>query len=387
MTIDISSQDKISRRWIKRLHLSCFRSYENLSLDLDARPVILTGINGAGKTNILEAVSFLSIGKGLRKAKLDSVKNLAFPHRPWGVSSLLSMETDQGYDDIHIGTGVTDIHPEEKRVLKINQTFQPLSTLADWITVLWQTPQMDFLFSESPSKRRKFFDKLVAAFVPAYAQHLYRYEHAVKERALLLKENSAQEKWLSLLEEKISQESLAIVSLRQLYQEQLAPFCQYRTSAFPRVSVSLEGTLERWAASMPSLSVEERLQQYLRGKRKEDALKGWPEIGPHHTYIQLHHIQQNKPIEICSTGEQKALILALVLANCHLQAVLKQRTPLILLDEVVSHLDSKRRVALFEEILSLNVQAWLAGTDMSVFEYFEEKAQYFEVKEGRVFRK
>ncbi|MEI8320434.1 MAG: DNA replication/repair protein RecF [Alphaproteobacteria bacterium] len=374
----------VQSRWIQQLNLFNFRNYDTLQLNLEKSSAVLIGPNGAGKTNILEALSFLSSGKGFRKAKLGALTNLAFPEREWSVGVVLGL--DQG-DSIHIGTGLRADKEEEQRAIKINQTFQPQSSLAEWVTVLWQIPQMDFLFSESLSKRRRFFDKLVAAFVPEYTQHLYRYDHALRERSRLLRERMSDPQWLKILEQTISQEAMAVVSLRQSYLENLSPFCSEHFSLFPRVLVSLAGELEQWSETMPSLEVEERFQEYLKNNRAQDAITGGSSMGVHHTYVRMHHVDQNKPIEICSTGEQKALILSLVLANCRLQTNLCMRTPLLLLDEIVSHLDEKRRLSLFEEIQSLGVQAWLTGTDGDVFEPFKKHAQFFEVSDGNVLPK
>ncbi len=371
----------IKTRFIKQLHLANFRNYENLSLNLESSSVVLTGANGMGKTNILEALSLLSAGKGLRKAKLGTLRNMRFPDRDWAVGVSLALDYE---DTVYIGTGIQG--DDEQRLIKVNQALQPQSTLAEWVTVLWQTPQMDFLFTESLSKRRRFFDKLVASFVPDYTSHLYRYEHALRERSRLLHDHIIDDQWLKILEQTISQEALAILSLRQSYLENLEPFCRH-LAAFPRVKVILEGTLEEWASHLPALQVEEKFQEHLRLQRPKDAITGGSSLGVHHTYVRLYHVDQDKSIEICSTGEQKALILSLMLANCRLQTHLGERTPILLLDEIVAHLDEERRLSLFEEIRLLGVQAWLTGTDESTFKPFKNYAQYFEIFDGNALPK
>lgn len=373
----------ISSRWVSQLDLHYFRNYSHLSLTLDARPVVLTGPNGAGKTNILESLSYLSSGKGLRKAKLSELRNKS-TEQDWVVHMCLGLEDDR--EDAQVGVGVERQLEEDQRVIKVNQAFVGLATLKDWLSVLWQTPQMDFLFCETPSVRRKFFDKLVSEHIPEYAKHLYRYTQALRERSRLLKGQSLHGKWLDILEETLAQESMAIYSFRQAYMESLKPFC-HNLALFPQVELSMEGQFESFAQNQAALIVEDKMTGYLKESRKQDAVTGGASIGAHHTHVRLFHVDQQKFIEICSTGEQKALLLSLVMANCRLRAYTSGRSPLLLLDEVVAHLDQRRREALFEEIKLLKVQAWMTGTDAATFDLLGQEVQHFKVFDGNVLLK
>ena len=368
--------------WVGTLSLENFRCYENLSIEVDARPVVLTGENGAGKTNILEALSFLSSGRGLRSSKLSQVSNLKNIEKGWTVFS--KVHTKEGVQNI--GTGLTK-ESGERRLIKVNQTPMSQSELSKLLTIFWVTPQIDQLLNESMSSRRRFFDKLVSSFFPEHSQHLYRYEYAFRERSRLLKEGGIDPSWLSILEQKMAQESMALNSLRQLFLSEINPLAQAAVSGFPKTKIELEGGVESLCSDMPALTVEEKIQDILKENRGEDARFGGSQIGAHQTQVQFIHLDQKIVSEFCSTGEQKALLLSLVLANCRLHKERKEKTPLLLLDEVVAHLDKRRRQSLCEEILSLGTQCWMTGTEESSFLPFGGNVQHFCVRDRTVIRK
>lgn len=371
--------------WIKNLMLQNFRGYDSFCLETDHRSVVLTGQNGAGKTNVLEALSLLMPGKGLRRAKPQDFVRRGSGSQNWSVSVTMNVH----HEDVHVGTGVQSLteSADERRIVKINHAVSPQVGLSEWVSVFWQTPQMDRLFDEGMSVQRKFLDRLVITFFPEHAQHLYRYEHALRERSRLLKEGTSEIKWVEILEATLAQEAFAILSLRQVFLKELNPLCKVGITKFPSVELSLKGELENWAETMSSLDAEEKFQRSLQESRSYDAQFGGAKVGPHQTQVKVWHEAVGQFAELCSTGEQKALLLGILLANCRLHMGHHQRRPLLLLDEVVAHLDNVRRESLFEEIENLGIQAWFTGTDESVFLALGEKAQFFNIHRAKLMPK
>ncbi len=365
--------------WIKSLTLTNFRNYDHLRLDITPAPVILIGPNGAGKTNILEAISFLSPGKGLRRAPLKDIINLNAPHKGWYINATLMI----GEDDASLATGVNPDH-EDKRIVKINGTFTPQNELGVWASVIWQTPQMDSLFLDSPSTRRKFLDRLIAAVNPSYSTHLYRYEHSLRERSRLLKDHVMDKTWLGVLEEKMAQESVAITTIRQDFLHQLNEYASKHNTSFPEPYVMLEGTIESLLEEISALEVEDRIQQTLMENRSQDTLKGGASVGAHHSDLVVLMRENGRPAALCSTGQQKALLLSILMANCRLQTAVRGAPPVVVLDEVVAHLDQQRRHELMEELFALKAHVWLTGTEDRAFWDLENRAQFLYIQNNTV---
>ena len=368
--------------WVESLHLQNFRNYKSLALRTSCDPVVLTGSNGAGKTNILEAISFLSPGRGLRKDKLGNVTSLG-TEEGWIVSVGLQSNGEKHV----VGTGLEKLptgQVSEKRTIRVNQQSVPQTDLSQWVHVIWQTPQMDRLFIDGMTERRKFLDKLIAGLDPAHTGRLYRYDYALRERSRLLRENIRDQAWLKTLEETMVGESVAICASRQDFLEKLNTFCQQRVSHFPRAKLAIRGEIENWLQEYPALEVEALLLQKLHDQRGHGALHGGASHGAHHSQIEIWHTEIGHPADICSTGEQKALLLSIMLADCRLQFAMQKRAPLLLLDEVLAHLDEQRRESLFVEIRDLKVQAWMTGTDGRIFEPIKKSAQFFTIAEGKV---
>lgn len=369
--------------WVQSLQLHYFRNYTSLTLKTSKDPVVLTGPNGAGKTNILEALSFLSPGRGLRKDKLANVGTFG-AYEGWVVTTVLH---SQGAEKTIIGTGLERLATgqlSEKRTIRIDQQPIPQSELLERVHVIWQTPQMDRLFIDGMSERRKFLDKLIAGLDPSHNTRLYRYEYALRERSKLLRENIRDQAWLKALEEKMASESVAICASRQDFVTELNTFCQQRVSHFPRAKLTVEGQIETWLQQHPAVEVEALLLQKFYDQRSHDAFHGGATHGAHHSHLEIWHAEMGHLAEICSTGEQKALLLSIMLADCRLQFAMQKRAPLLLLDEVLAHLDAQRRESLFAEINGLQVQAWMTGTDRHIFEPIQQSAQFFTVAEGKV---
>tara|TARA_A100000171_G_C2131051_1_gene146741 strand:+ start:1508 stop:2680 length:1173 start_codon:yes stop_codon:yes gene_type:complete len=373
-----------ARTGLIKLTLSSFRSYKSLSLSCDARPVILTGANGAGKTNILEALSFLGPGRGLRSAKLSLVTYAGEPplkESPfeWSISS--HFQTPEGVTSV--GTGLEISEGRERRVVKIDDDRGlPQTALSQVTSILWLTPQMDRLFVEGTSARRKFMDRLVYLFDRSHAARVARYDYTMRERLKLLKQGRHEDAWLSSLEAKMAESSIAIAAARRTLVERLMQAKVWALGVFPRPRLEIEGVPEDLLETLPALSAEERLQSLYKANRLKDYESGRTQEGSHKTDLRVWFTEKNMPAELCSTGEQKALLISIIMAAARLQAAQEGLVPLVLFDEVVAHLDEQRRQALFDEILHLRMQAWMTGTDRDLFLPLNDQVQHFEVEKS-----
>ena len=378
--------------FVARLQLTDFRSYAGAAIETDSRPVVLSGPNGVGKTNLLEALSFLAPGRGLRRARLAEVdRREAAGTRPWALAVRLGSADGDPGGDCDIGTGRDSEDPaRERRTLRIDGVPQRGQTgLAERIALLWLTPQMDGLFLDSRSARRRFLDRLVLAFDTGHGTRLNAYEQATAERLRLLRGGIAKgetESWLSSLEQQIAEQAVAIAAARLDLVARLGQVLETAEGPFPRPALALAGEVESWLEQMPALAAEERLRLRLAENRGLDAEAGRALIGPHRSDLAARFAASGMPAGDCSTGEQKALIIAILLGQAKLMAEKPGRLPILLLDEIAAHLDENRRRALFEALLDLGVQAWLTGTERSLFAPFAERAQFFAVAGGRIAR-
>jgi DNA replication and repair protein RecF len=370
---------------VTRLTLSQFRCYDGVRLNADRRPVVLTGPNGAGKTNLLEAVSFLAPGRGLRRARLSEVERIgAPPGAGWAVAARI--ETPLGPVDIGTGRDPSVDSAAERRLVRIDgQPVRGQMVLAEHLAMVWLTPQMDRLFIEGSSGRRRFLDRLVFGFDPAHAGRLSRYEHALRERARLLRDGRGDDTWLSALEDVLATTGVAVAASRRTMVNRLQLACEQGIGPFPQADLTVAGTVEAWLADQPALAAEDALRRRLAEQRRfESGAGGEGTVGPHRSDLAVRHRAKDMPAEFCSTGEQKALLIAIVLANARLMAAERGLPPVLLLDEVAAHLDAQRRTALFEEILALGAQAWLTGTDAGIFAELGDRACFFRVEDARV---
>ncbi len=367
--------------WLSRLLLTAFRCYGEAGLTLDRRPLVLTGANGAGKTNLLEAVSLLAPGRGLRRARLGELGRLG-DERAWAVAATL--ETPAGPRQVGTGRDPEARSETERRVVRLDgRSVRSQAALAGLVDAVWLTPQMDGLWREGPGERRRFLDRLVYGFAPAHAGRVTAYETALRERLRLLTEGRADPAWLTALEAEMAGRAVAIAAARRDLVGKLAAATAV-SGAFPQVGLALAGTVERWLDEGSALEIEERLAAAWKAARGEDAGSGTTALGPHRSDLRATHLAKQMPAELCSTGEQKALLVAVVLAHARLVTANSGRAPLLLLDEVAAHLDEDRRAALFAEIVDLGAQAWLTGTDEAIFTRLGEGAQRFAVAEGRI---
>jgi len=381
--------------YVARLVVTDFRCYERAELEADRRPVVLTGPNGAGKTNLLEALSFLAPGRGLRQAKLVEVDRrraggpAATPAaRPWAVA--VRIAGPAGESDIGTGRdGEAEERGRERRLLRIDGApYRSLAALAERLAVLWLTPQMDGLFLDGRSARRRFLDRLVLCFDPGHAGRLNAYDQAGSERMRLLRGEgpAAEPGWLDALEQQIAEQGIAVAAARLHLVERLNATLAAAGGAFPEPALGLAGEVESWLGEMPALAAEERLRGRLAAGRALDGEVGRAHLGPHRSDLLVRFAATGMPAADCSTGEQKALLIAILLGQARLMAAERNRAPLLLLDEVAAHLDDGRRRALFDALLELGVQAWLTGTDRNLFAAFGGQAQVFAVSDARIVR-
>jgi len=357
---------------VTRLHLTNFRSYASVEIAVSGAPVVLSGPNGAGKTNLLDAISLLSPGRGLRGAKLGEHTRRgpsAMSEALWAVAATVT-RAGEAYE---IGTGLVSAQGSERRQVRLNgAAAQSSADLGDVVQMLWLTPAMDRLFIESASGRRKFLDRLVLGFDAAHARAATRYETAMRERARLLKYGPRDPAWLDGLEGEMMEAGTAMVLARRETIARLNRALEERTGAFPSALLSLEDDID-----------SDALRENLARARIRDAEAGRTTVGPHLTDLAVRHTQKRTDARECSTGEQKALLISIVLADAReLSRARNGLCPLLLLDEIAAHLDVMRRAALFDEILELGAQAWLTGTDIEMFAPLRGKAQLFAVADS-----
>lgn len=365
-------QAAVSRLAVTRLRLTNFRSYASGELAVSGAPVVLAGPNGAGKTNVLDAISLLSPGRGLRGSKLaeHTRKGPAVGDTLWAVAATVA-RGDTEYD---IGTGM--VGGSAGRQVRLNGApAQSSADLGDVVQLIWLTPAMDRLFIESAGGRRRFLDRLVLGFDAGHARAATRYETAMRERARLLKYGPRDPAWLDALENEMAEAGVLITQTRAATVERLSGALQERgeAGAFPAASLALSDELH--------LSSAQALRDMLATSRMRDAEAGRTLVGPHTTDLLVRHTAKRAEARDCSTGEQKALLISIILADAReLSRAREGLAPILLLDEIAAHLDAVRRAALFEEVHALGAQAWMTGTDLSLFD--GAKAEIFEVRDG-----
>jgi DNA replication and repair protein RecF len=370
---------------VDRLTLTDFRCFAHLRLSVAAAPVVLTGPNGAGKTTVLEALSFLAPGRGLRRARLDDVARWRADSGSaplWSVAARIRVPDGM----VELATGRDAAAPQrERRVVKIDgQMARSQTALAGVLGITWLTPDMDRLFIEAAATRRRFLDRLVFGFDPAHAERVSAYERAMRERSRLLRQGSADALWLAALEDTMARHGVATAAGRRDVAEALTAAGSQGLGPFPSAILEIDGTVERWLDDEPALAVENRLRRQLEASRRIDAETGGAAEGPHKSDLLVRHGATGRMAGMCSTGEQKALLIAIVLAGARAQAAAERALPLVLLDEVAAHLDSRHRAALFDLVTAMGVQAWYTGTERSVFQPLTGRAQFLTVENAIV---
>jgi DNA replication and repair protein RecF len=373
---------------IHRLTLTHFRNYRAASLQARGDVVALVGPNGAGKTNCIEAISFLSPGRGLRRATLDDVADNQ-GDGSWAVSA----EIEGALGLATLGTG---IDPPDSGTAATSRRYridrEPVGSavaFGDHLRMVWLTPAMDGLFMGAASERRRFFDRLVLAIDSQHSSRVSALDRSLRSRNRLLEERNFDPHWLDAIERETAELAVAVAAMRGQTVTRLAATLRAcgAASAFPSAAIMLDGWMENALVSEPATAVEDRYRQILRDGRARDAAAGRTLDGPHLTDLQVVYAPKNMPARDASTGEQKALLIGLVLAHANLVAEMTGITPLLLLDEVVAHLDPDRRAALFGELAKLGAQIWMTGADPAAFKDVGTGGEIFEVESGRVTRR
>ncbi len=372
----------MTRAAVTSLTLTDFRSYDRAQLEAGGRSVFLWGQNGAGKTNLVEAISLLSPGRGLRGAAIAELGRRAPGESEglaWSVSALIEGE-------VRLGTGV-EAPGAARRIVRIDGETVPPARLSDQLRLVWLTPAQDRLFLEGSSDRRRFLDRLAFAAEPDHALGAAAYEKAMRERMRLLNDPPADPAWLAALEAQAAAAGAAVALTRaRTLQALQAEIDQRSGRPFPQASLALTGEWEaRALAGQGQAELEPALAEALARSRDRDAAAGRALTGPHRGDLQVVHREKDRPAAECSTGEQKALILNLVLAQAaRLSRVESGPSPILLLDEVAAHLDAVRRAGLFDEIEALGLQAFLTGVDEALFEHLKGRALGIHVDAGRL---
>uniref|UniRef100_A0A2A4Z4E3 DNA replication and repair protein RecF n=1 Tax=OCS116 cluster bacterium TaxID=2030921 RepID=A0A2A4Z4E3_9PROT len=379
--------------YISDLRLENFRNYSNLSLSFSDKPTIFHGSNGAGKTNILEALSYLSTGRGLRRASLgDVVKADAQTASGFTIFSQIQAE----FDEIKIGVGARP-NPGQlgdeaggsrysKEIRIDGETFKNSTVLGDFVRAIWLTPSLDRLFTGPAAERRKFFDRFVTGFDPAHSARTSRFEKAMRERNKLLEKNIMDDVWLAGIEGQMAEQAVAIAAARREVALHLSALLEAGSqSAFPFARIAMQGDLEQLIGERSAIEVEDIYLQHLKDNRPYDQQSGRTKFGPHKSDLLAWHGSKGIEAKKCSTGEQKALLIALLLAHAKLVTQVAGDAVLImLLDEITAHLDAHRRAALFEELGDLDAQLFMTGTDHSLFSAITDTSTVFEISEGGV---
>src|SRR6202142_3787421 len=374
---------------IHRLTLTHFRNYRAASVETRGYVIVLAGQNGPGKTNCIEAISFLAPGRGLRRAMLEDVADNQ-GDGSWAVSA----EVEGALGLATLGTGI-DARPADEesatsRRCRIDR--EPVTSAAafgDHLRMVWLTPAMDGLFMGAASERRRFFDRLVLAIDSEHSSRVSALERSLRSRNRLLEVRNYDDHWCDAIERETAELAVAVAAMRGQTAMRLAAMLRARgqASAFPSAEIALDGWMENALMSAPATAVEDRYREILRAGRARDAIAGRTLDGPHLTDLQVVYAPKNMPARDASTGEQKALLIGLVLAHAGLVAEMTGITPLLLLDEVVAHLDPRRRAALFDELSKLGAQVWMTGADPAAFADIGSAGEIFGVEAGQIARR
>lgn len=370
---------------IVRLILQDFRTYASLDLPVSRPLVALVGENGAGKTNVLEAISLFMPGRGLRRAELGDMARQNGPG-----SFAVSITLDAPYGEHRLGTGL-EHHSDNGKVSRIcridGMAASSPTAFAEFLRVVWLTPDLDALFRGPAGDRRRFLDRLVLAVDAEHGTRVNALERALRSRNRVLEENPDDRLWLDALEREVAELAIAVAAARREAVERLAALIletREEESPFPFATMGLEGEIDTLVATLPAVDAEDRYRAILRESRPRDRAAGRTLVGPQASDLLVRHGPKDIPANTASTGEQKALLIGLVLAHARLVASMSGIAPFVLLDEVAAHLDPRRRAGLFDALESLGGQVWMTGADPSLFAELEGRADILRVLPGQI---
>ena len=378
------SPSQVPHPAIRRLVLADFRTYAALDLRLAAGVIVLNGENGAGKTNLIEAISLLAPGRGLRRAELAEFARSGGPG-----TFAISAEVASKEGLVQLGTG-TEIEPDAALLRRYRLNREPVASIrrfADYVRVVWLTPAMDGLFLGPAGERRRFLDRLVLALDAEHGARVNALERALRNRNRLLEERGTRDRWLDAAEHEVAELGVAVAAARRqaiAHLDAVIAATKDAASPFPFAELMLKGEIEDLIAARPALEAEEIYRRLLRDNRARDAAAGRTLIGPHASDLLVRHGAKQANAAQSSTGEQKALLVGLVLAHARLVSDLSGIAPFILLDEIAAHLDAVRRVALYDRLGALGAQVFLTGADRAAFAGLEGRATMLKVVPGKV---
>lgn len=372
---------------IRRLILTEFRNHSRLDLSINAPAVVLFGANGAGKTNILEAITVLGPGRNMRSTEFAEMIRNNGPQNGFAISASLGA----GEYERRIGVGLDTTGDNIRKITRLDGRDVNAKELLDTLRIIWATPSMDRIFAGAQGERRKFIDRIVISFMPEISIIASNYEKAIKERQKILESDNWDPIWLNALEEQAALAGVALASARlEAINSLQAEISARPDGVFPKSQLILDGYLENALRENVSINdIEVGFARELRNSREYDKAAGRATKGPHKTHISAIHLGNGLPAENCSTGEQKALLFGLILAQARCVSVGIQNSqthgferpmPIILLDEANAHFDAARREGLAQELLSIRAQSWLSGTDKHLFENLGESAEYYAIK-------
>lgn len=369
-----------SKLWLSSLSIANFRNYSELKINTDSSPVIITGENGAGKTNILEAISLLIPGKGIRAEKIsdlqrngtDAAKN------PWVLIANSNINNEENI----IATGLEfTLANSAKRIIKVNSNkIKKQSELNEYISILHAIPKMDHIFNSGSKLRREFIDNLTGVFDLSHFDNLKIYEKFLRERRKLLQNYQKNSAWLDSVEKTIAESAVIIATARKHSAELITKFLKKYDSAFPKADIRVSGYIEDLLDVMPALQAEEEYLAKLNQTREFDFISGITKYGPHRSDLQVFYPNKMLLASNCSTGEQKSLLISILLAAALARQEWYGFAPIMLLDDFFAHLDENIRHNLLKEIVNLRLQAWITSTDKEFFLKFSKNMQFFTVK-------
>ena len=385
---NISKIKDLKSFYIKKISLKNFRNHKSLNLNLKNSSILIYGGNGSGKTNILEAISLLNQGKGLRKANIENFliqdKIDCNENKTWGVNVDFVGPNGQ----FNIGTGLKKNGFNKSRIAKVNSDYTPLSSLGEILNISWITPQLCILILSSMSEKRRFIDRLTMSIDSLHLNRVYKYNKLFRQRNKILMQPNSDKTWLDTIETQISELSISIIARRLDLLEELENLYNFElknnhlTEHFPSVGIIINGDIEKLLQEKPAIEVEDYIKSELKKSRSDYELSV---SGPNNSTIEIFNRIDNKNLDTSSTGEQKLILISIILSHARLLNDKFNMAPILLLDDIIEHLDNKHRTALFLEVSKHKAQSWFTSTSMDAFsEYpsFIDKINLQEIKEN-----